>query len=73
MDSSFRCVMIWSKHHDGFSLFKSMVSDYNTVDHAPLKRDIHHGIQSSPGADDCAWATDRLMSWGICPEEFLND
>ncbi|VGO15451.1 hypothetical protein PDESU_04034 [Pontiella desulfatans] len=35
-----RYVVITSKHHDGFALFKSMVSDYNIVDYTPFKRDI---------------------------------
>ena len=39
-DSGIRYVVITSKHHDGFALFKSMVSDYNIVDYTPLKRDI---------------------------------
>ena len=39
-DSGARYVVITSKHHDGFSLFDSMVSDYNIVDHTPFKRDI---------------------------------
>lgn len=39
-DSGFRYVVITSKHHDGFALFKSMVSDYNIVDYTAFKRDI---------------------------------
>jgi len=39
-DSGLRYVVITSKHHDGFALFDSMVSDYNIVDHSPFKRDI---------------------------------
>ncbi|MCM2373952.1 alpha-L-fucosidase [Aporhodopirellula aestuarii] len=39
-DSGIRYVVITSKHHDGFALFKSMVSDYNIVDYTPFKRDI---------------------------------
>ncbi len=35
-----RYVVITSKHHDGFALFDSMVSDYNIVDYTPFKRDI---------------------------------
>ena len=35
-----RYVVITSKHHDGFALFKSMVSNYNIVDYTPFKRDI---------------------------------
>ena len=38
--SGIRYVVITSKHHDGFALFKSMVSDYNIVDYTPFKRDI---------------------------------
>jgi alpha-L-fucosidase len=33
-------VVITSKHHDGFALFKSEVSPYNIVDATPFKRDI---------------------------------
>lgn len=39
-DAGARYVVITSKHHDGFALFDSMVSDYNVVDHSPFKRDI---------------------------------
>jgi alpha-L-fucosidase len=35
-----RYVVITSKHHDGFALFDSMVSDFNIVDATPFKRDI---------------------------------
>ncbi|MDF7826509.1 alpha-L-fucosidase [Pontiellaceae bacterium B12227] len=39
-DCGIKYVVITSKHHDGFALFDSMVSDYNIVDHTPFKRDI---------------------------------
>ncbi|QDU90762.1 Alpha-L-fucosidase [Pirellulimonas nuda] len=39
-DCGIRYVVITSKHHDGFALFKSLVSDYNIVDYTPFKRDI---------------------------------
>lgn len=39
-ESGIRYVVITSKHHDGFALFKSMVSHYNIVDYTPFKRDI---------------------------------
>jgi alpha-L-fucosidase len=39
-DSGIKYVVITSKHHDGFALFDSMVSDYNIVDYTPFKRDI---------------------------------
>jgi len=35
-----RYVVITSKHHDGFAIFDSDVSDYNIVDYTPFKRDI---------------------------------
>jgi alpha-L-fucosidase len=39
-DCGIKYVVITSKHHDGFALFDSMVSDYNIVDYTPFKRDI---------------------------------
>jgi alpha-L-fucosidase len=34
-----RYIVITSKHHDGFAMFKSTVSTYNVVDATPFKRD----------------------------------
>ncbi|HET7537229.1 MAG TPA: alpha-L-fucosidase, partial [Candidatus Didemnitutus sp.] len=39
-DSGMKYVVITSKHHDGFALFKSAASPYNVVDATPFKRDI---------------------------------
>jgi alpha-L-fucosidase len=39
-DAGMRYVVITSKHHDGFALFKSTVSSYNIVDATEFKRDI---------------------------------
>lgn len=39
-DAGMRYIVITSKHHDGFTLFKSAVSKYNVVDATPFKRDI---------------------------------
>lgn len=33
-------MVVTAKHHDGFALFKSDVSDFNVVDATPFKRDI---------------------------------
>jgi len=33
-------ITITSKHHDGFAMFDSNVSDYNIVDYTPFKRDV---------------------------------
>lgn len=39
-DAGMKYVVITSKHHDGFALFKSSASPYNAVDATPFKRDI---------------------------------
>ena len=39
-DAGMKYIVITSKHHDGFALFKSKVSGYNAVDATPFKRDI---------------------------------
>ena len=39
-DAGMKYVILTSKHHDGFSMFKSGVSDYNIVDYTPYKKDI---------------------------------
>ena len=48
-DAGMKYVVITSKHHDGFALFKSAVSPYNVVDATPFKRDIVKEL-----ADACA-------------------
>ncbi|MGJ8634356.1 MAG: alpha-L-fucosidase [Luteolibacter sp.] len=39
-DNGMKYVVITSKHHDGFALFDSAVSDFDMVDATPFKRDI---------------------------------
>jgi len=39
-DAGIQYVVITSKHHDGFALFDSAVSDFNIADHTPFKRDL---------------------------------
>ena len=39
-DAGVRYIVITSKHHDGFCLWNSEVSDYNVVDFAPFGRDV---------------------------------
>src|SRR6476661_2335041 len=39
-DAGMKYIVITSKHHDGFAMYKSAVSKYNIVDATPFKRDI---------------------------------
>lgn len=39
-DAGMKYIVITSKHHDGFAMFKSKVSPYNVVDATPYHRDI---------------------------------
>jgi alpha-L-fucosidase len=48
-DAGMKYIVITSKHHDGFAMFKSKVSSYNVVDATPFKRDILKEL-----ADACA-------------------
>jgi len=49
VDAGMKYIVITSKHHDGFALFRSKVSPYNVVDATPFKRDILKEL-----ADACA-------------------
>lgn len=39
-DAGIKYIVITTKHHDGFALFHSKISNYNVVDHSPFRRDI---------------------------------
>jgi alpha-L-fucosidase len=54
-DAGMKYIVITSKHHDGFALFKSAASPYNAVDATPFKRDILKEL-----ADACARGGIRL-------------
>jgi alpha-L-fucosidase len=54
-DAGMKYIVITSKHHDGFAMFKSKVSAYNIVDATPFKRDAIKEL-----ADACAKRGMRL-------------
>jgi alpha-L-fucosidase len=54
-DAGMKYIVITSKHHDGFAMFKSTVNQYNIVDATPYKRDILKQL-----ADACAKRGMRL-------------
>lgn len=39
-DAGARYITITSRHHDGFSMFNSAVTDYDIIDATPFKRDV---------------------------------
>jgi alpha-L-fucosidase len=54
-DAGMKYIVITSKHHDGFAMFKSKASTYNIVDATPFKRDVLKEL-----ADACARKGMRL-------------
>jgi alpha-L-fucosidase len=54
-DAGMKYIVITSKHHDGFAMFKSKVSSYNVADATPFKRDVLKEL-----ADACAKRGMRL-------------
>jgi alpha-L-fucosidase len=48
-DAGMKYIVITSKHHDGFAMYHSRVSNYNVVDATPFKRDVLKEL-----ADACA-------------------
>jgi alpha-L-fucosidase len=54
-DAGMKYIVITSKHHDGFALFKSNASKYNIVDATPFRRDVLKEL-----ADACARGGIRL-------------
>lgn len=47
-DAGMKYITITSKHHDGFAMYDSKVSDYDVVDRTPYKKDILKML-----ADEC--------------------
>jgi alpha-L-fucosidase len=47
-DAGMKYMVITSKHHDGFSMFDSAVSNYDIVDSTPYKKDPMRGL-----SDEC--------------------
>jgi alpha-L-fucosidase len=54
-DAGMKYIVITSKHHDGFAMFKSAVSPYNVADATPFRRDALKEL-----ADACARRGMRL-------------
>jgi len=46
-NAGMKYIVITSKHHDGFSLWDSKVSDYNIVDYAPYGKDVLQALSEA--------------------------
>ncbi|MCY3904578.1 MAG: alpha-L-fucosidase [Caldilineaceae bacterium] len=59
-------IVITSKHHDGFCLFESAVTEYDIVDATPFKRDVLKELAEECARRGSSWAsTTRRHRTGI--------
>ncbi len=65
-DAGMKYVVITTKHHDGFALFKSQASSYNIVDATPFKRDVVKELSEASPKHDIRFGTyySFLADWG---------
>ena len=49
-----RYMVITSKHHDGFSMYDTKMTDYDIVDGTPFGRDVIAELAEDPGSEDGA-------------------
>ena len=65
-------LVITSKHHDGFAMFDSAVSDYDIVDRTPYKKDPMRALSDEAkkqGLKFCFYYS--IMDWHH-PSQFVN-
>ena len=65
-DAGMKYVVLTTKHHDGFALFKSQASSYNIVDATPFKRDVVKELSEACPKHDIRFGTyySFLADWG---------
>ena len=56
-------IVITSKHHDGFALFDSKVSDYDVVDRTPYKKDLSKPLAMRAARGDRFCCYHSIMDW----------
>jgi len=63
-DAGMRYIVITSKHHDGFGLWDSEVSDYDVMDFAPIRRDLLAELKTACDEQGIALAFyHSIMDW----------
>lgn len=73
-DCGIKYVVITSKHHDGFALFDSDVSDYNIHDHTPFKRDLVKELCDACHAEGLKFGVyySHVQEWDEPDAPYLN-
>lgn len=72
-NAGMKYIVITSKHHDGFSLWDSKVSDYDVMDRTPFKRDIMKELSAAckrQGIVFCMYHS--IMDWHHPDENKTN-
>jgi alpha-L-fucosidase len=71
-DAGMKYIVITSKHHDGFAMFDSKVSDYDIVDATPYKKDVIKALSTEAkrqGLHFCFYYS--IMDWHH-PSQFVK-
>ncbi len=71
-DAGMKYIVITSKHHDGFSMFDSKVTDYDIVDATPYKKDVMKALSAEAkrqGLHFCFYYS--IMDWHH-PSQFVK-
>jgi alpha-L-fucosidase len=71
-DAGMKYIVITSKHHDGFAMFDSKVSDYDIVDATPYKKDVMKALSAETkrqGLHFCFYYS--IMDWHH-PSQFVK-
>ncbi|MDX1700939.1 MAG: alpha-L-fucosidase [Melioribacteraceae bacterium] len=75
-NAGMKYIIITSKHHDGFSMFESDVSDYNIVDATPYGRDIIKELADASRKEGlkfgCYYSIDRDWHHPLAASNYHN-
>ena len=61
-EAGMKYITLTTKHHDGFSMFATKLSDYNVLN-TPFKRDITRELADSAGGKGCGFAYYLIIDW----------
>src|SRR5262249_43680977 len=71
-DAGMKYIVITSKHHDGFSMYDSRISDYDIVDRTPYKKDPMRALADEAKRQGIRFAFYySIMDWHH-PSQYVN-